>query len=342
MKNQIDQQVVDLAQQMINIPSITGDEMAMGEFLANYFRQLGMVVTKQEAATNRFNIFAHGEGHPNPSLIFNSHMDTVPPFFSAREDSEWIYGRGACDTKGIMAAILVAAQQLIEERITDFGVLLVVGEEVNHLGILAANQLKLTPDYLIVGEPTENSLILREKGSVKVKLTSQGRSCHSGYPQYGASAINPLVSALKELIDYPWPKDQERGETTLNVGTIQGGVAANVLAEQAEAVVMIRVSHSASEVLAVIDQITKQHEIEYQTILNSAPFSMDRLEGMPTGVVSFATDIPHFIHSGKTYLWGPGSIMHAHTAEEKIGKEEISQAVKTYIEMAKKLLISTD
>jgi acetylornithine deacetylase len=334
----INPEVVELTKQMINIPSVTGDELAIGEFLADYFAKLGMEVTKQEAAPQRYNIFAYSKEHPNPKVLFNSHIDTVPPHFEAREDSEWIYGRGACDTKGILAAILVTTKKLLHDGVKDFGILLVVGEEVNHLGILTANQLGLTPEHLIVGEPTENKLILREKGVVKVKLTSLGRCCHSGYPEHGASAIDPLIQTLKELIDYQWPGDEECGATTLNVGTIQGGVAANVLADRASAEVMVRVSHHADKVLQVIESTCKRYQIECETILKSDPFVMDNLKGFPTGVVSYATDTPHFQHEGKVYLWGPGSIMHAHTKDERIGKAEISQAVDIYTEIVNKLL----
>src|SRR5215470_12807696 len=145
----------DLALRLMNIPSITGTELEVGNFLASYLDGAGYRVDKQEVAPGRFNVMAYAG---TPRILFCTHIDTVPPVLDVRQDEAFLYGRGACDTKGIIAAMVNAGDRLRKSGIQDFGFLLVVGEETIGDGAKAANLLNWDTQFVIVGEPTGNKL----------------------------------------------------------------------------------------------------------------------------------------------------------------------------------------
>lgn len=326
----------ELACKLIDIPSLSGNEKPMSDFLALWLEQRGWVVRLQEVETNRYNLFAARPTHANPALIFNSHMDTVPPYFPAKIAGSLITGRGACDTKSIIAAQLLAGERLLADGVDDFGYLYVVGEEVDHSGIIKANDLHLNPQHFIVGEPTESKFASRQKGILRLAIDVKGQSGHSGYPHTGKSAVEPLICVLHDLIQYRWPADPMKGDTTVNIGKISGGIAANVIPDRARAEVMFRVSHSLSELKVTIEKIIADR-VPFKINLSSEPLDLCTLPGMEAAPVSFHTDIPYFDFSGKAYLWGPGSIIDAHTDHEKIDCTELSQAVDHYHTIAKRL-----
>ena len=266
-------------------------------------------------------------------MLFNSHLDTVPPYFAGTMDNTWIYGRGACDTKSLIAAQLIAAQDLVSQGIDDFGLLYVVGEEVDHCGMIKANELGLTPDYLIVGEPTESKLARRQKGLVKVRLELTGKAAHSGYPETGVSAIDPLLDVLEDLRAESWPSEAELGQTTMNIGLIGGGRAANVVPDKAFAEVMMRVVTNYKDIAARISEIVAGRA-KINMIAANDPCQLNTLEGFESVIVSFNTDIPYFKFNGKAFLWGAGSILDAHTAGEKVKIEDLEAAVGTYAQLA--------
>ena len=329
-------EVVDLAMTLIDIPSVSGEERAMADFLQSYLEPQGWQVVRQTQAPGRDNIYAFRPGR-QPKLIFNSHIDTVPPFFPATRDDTWIRGRGACDTKSLIAAQLLAARALVEEGHDEIGLLYVVGEEVDHCGMIKANELGLDPAYLIVGEPTESKLVRRQKGLLKVRLESRGKAAHSGYPHTGVSAVDPLLDVLDDLRHASWPSDAVLGETTLNIGILGGGRAANVVPDHAFAEVMIRVVTRQREVLEQFKQLVADR-VACRVIASNDPCELTTLEGYETVVVAFNTDIPYLKFNGKALLWGAGSILDAHTANEKIKIADLEQAVLVYRELANQCL----
>ncbi|MDP6959825.1 MAG: M20/M25/M40 family metallo-hydrolase, partial [Planctomycetota bacterium] len=141
-----------LLRQLIDIPSISGEEEAVGQFLQTLLANLGFEVQTQEVSPGRNNLLATRRGH-EPRILLCSHIDTVPPYVPFRETKDLIYGRGACDTKGVITSMLHAGKSLLMEGFQDFGYLFLVGEEVDHCGAIEARKLGLSPTACIVGEP---------------------------------------------------------------------------------------------------------------------------------------------------------------------------------------------
>ena len=321
--------VFELTRKLISIPSISGDEKAVAEFLANYLSEAGFEVELQEAVESRPNVYAR---RGDPEVVLSTHTDTVPPYVEFREDDEFIYGRGACDTKGIIAAMLKAAEALGQSNVTDFGLLFVVGEEAGSVGARVANAIPNRSRYLINGEPTESKLALGSKGALRVILKARGRAAHSAYPEMGESAIEKLLDVLDDLRGVELPCDETLGASTMNIGMINGGVAANVIPPDAEAELLFRVVTSNDSLKRIIEGVAGSRvEVEYT--FGCDPVFTEKLEGFETAVVAFTTDIPALSNWGKPLLFGPGSILDAHTAGEKISKRELVSAVDVYRRM---------
>lgn len=321
--------VLELTRKLISIPSISGDEKKVAEFLAEYLKAAGFEVELQEAAEGRPNVYAR---RGDPDVVLSTHTDTVPPYVEFREDDEFIYGRGACDTKGIIAAMLKAGEALIASEVTDFGLLFLVGEEAGSVGARVANSMPNRCRYLINGEPTESKLALGSKGALRVILRASGRAAHSAYPQMGESAIEKLLDVLNDLRRAELPLDETLGASTMNIGMIKGGVAANVIPPDAEAELMFRVVTSNESLKRIIEGVARSRvEIEYT--FGCDPVFTERLAGFETTVVAFTTDIPALTSWGKPLLFGPGSILDAHTPGERIAKQDIVRAVEAYRKM---------
>ncbi len=329
-------EVISLAVELINIESISGNENPMADWLEGYLKPRGWEVVRQTVAEGRDNVYAHRPGR-SPRLLFNSHIDTVPPFFPARVDETHIHGRGACDTKSLIAAQLLAAQDLIDEGRDDIGLLYVVGEEVDHIGMIKANELGLKPEFLIVGEPTESKLARRQKGILKLRLEARGTAGHSGYPHTGVSAIDPLLDVLQDLRRADWPAADTLGETTLNIGVIGGGRAANVIPDKAFAEALFRVVTSHEEILSAARRIAAGR-VDIAVTASNDPCELSLLDGYESAVVSFNTDIPYFEFDGKAFLYGAGSILDAHTAHERIAIKDLEGLAPTYRDLARACL----
>jgi acetylornithine deacetylase len=284
---------------------------------------------------NRDNVFVcWGE----PAVTLSTHTDTVPPFFPSNEDSEWIWGRGACDAKGIAAAMIAAAERLLAEGTRNFGLLFVVGEERNSAGAKAAAKTPRGSRFLINGEPTENRLALGCKGALRFEVTARGKLAHSAYPELGQSAIHTLLDVLQEIRGIALPQDGLLGRSTLNIGTIDGGRAPNVVADHAEAEVMFRTVGEPCALRQAV-AVATAGRAEAREVLHTPAIRLKPLEGLATTVVAFTTDIPTFDGAwGEPYLIGPGSIHVAHTAKERIAKKELSEAVEIYARMTRQLL----
>ena len=324
---------------LVDIESITGQEGAVGEFLHASLQELGKrtggTVERMKATAERFNVLAAWGA---PVVTLSTHMDTVPPFFPSREDEEFVWGRGACDAKGIIAAMIAAGEKLLGQGTRNFALLFVVGEERDSLGAHTAAKQGRGSKYLINGEPTENKLAIGSKGALRYEMVARGKLAHSAYPELGDSAIHKLLDVLEEIRRIPLPEDELLGKATLNVGTISGGRATNVVADQAEAELMFRV---VGEPNALREAMTKAAggRIELREALYTPPLRMEAVDGLPTTVVSFTTDIPNFRGAwGKPMLIGPGSIHLAHTAEERIAKKELREAVEIYAGLTVKLM----
>jgi acetylornithine deacetylase len=325
--------VFELTKTLISIPSVSGEERKVADYLADYLSKAGFEVDLQDAVEGRPNVYAR---RGDPDVVLSTHTDTVPPYFEFREDEEFIYGRGACDTKGIIAAMIKAAEGLMEANVTDFGLLFVVGEEAGSVGARVANSIPNRSRYLINGEPTESKLALGSKGALRAILRVRGRAAHSAYPERGESAIEKLLDVLNDLRRVELPHDDSLGASTMNIGMIKGGVAANVIPPEAEAELMFRVVASNDSLKRIIERVVHSRaEVEYT--FGCDPVFTERLDGFETTVVAFTTDIPALTNWGKPLLFGPGSILDAHTANEKISKRELVSAVDVYRQMVMSL-----
>jgi acetylornithine deacetylase len=332
--------VFELTRALVDIESTTGRELKVGDFLFERLRLVGAAhqgrVERIAAAPNRDNIFvAFGE----PTVTLSTHMDTVPPYFSASEDDTHVHGRGACDAKGIIAAMIAAAGSLLAGGVRNFALLFVVGEERDSLGAKAAARLKRGSRFLINGEPTENRLAIGSKGALRYELVAEGKLAHSAYPELGSSAIHSLLEALQDIRAFTLPVDPILGHSTLNVGLISGGRAPNVVADEASAEIMFRTVGDPAELRAQVSLAAAKHKINAREVLYTPAVHLSSLPGYATSVVAFTTDIPTFNGAwGQPFLVGPGSIHVAHTAHERILKSELTEAVEIYGRMVRQLL----
>src|SRR5713226_7015747 len=239
--------------------------------------------------SERFNVYAALPG-VTPDVVLSTHMDTVPPYFGCTEDDEFLYGRGTCDAKGIIAAQVAAADQLREAGVK-VGLLFVVGEERDSAGAQVANQFPKGSKFLINGEPTDNRLALASKGALRVELRAKGRMAHSAYPELGESAIDKLIAALHDVMALPLPVEPEIGPSTLNIGLIEGGRAPNVIADKAEAHILIRLVGPSDEIKSsILSTVGDRADVAFSLDL---PFvRMRKMDNLPTMIASFTTDIP--------------------------------------------------
>jgi acetylornithine deacetylase len=328
---------VQFTRRLIDIESITYNEGAVGSFLADFLAQRGFSIEKipVESDGERFNVYAGIKGQI-PDVVFSTHMDTVPPFIPSSEDHEFIYGRGACDAKGIIAAQIAAAERLRDSGVKA-GLLFVVGEERDSAGAKVANTQPKGSRFLINGEPTDNRLAIASKGALRAAIRARGKMAHSAYPELGESAIHKLVEALDRLLEVKLPVTEDIGPSTLNIGLLEGGRAPNVIADYAEAQILVRLVGPSEETRkAIEDAVAGFAEVEFTLEI---PFMrMRALDGLPTMVAAFTTDVPALTNWGEPLLLGPGSIHVAHTPHEKLAKRELLEAVDLYTKVAKRLV----
>ncbi|MEY3282256.1 MAG: hypothetical protein RIR86_269 [Acidobacteriota bacterium] len=321
----------------MSIDSTTWQEGAAGRWLRDFLSGAGFAVETQEVSGDRINVYAR---LGDPLVTFSSHIDTVPPYIPFREDDEKIYGRGACDAKGIVAAQVYAALRLKEEGVEDLGLLYVVGEEDGSDGARKANEIANRNRFLINGEPTESHQAIATKGALRVVIEASGRIAHSAYPELGESAIEKLLDALERIRRHQWPVDAELGPTTYNIGTITGGRKPNVVPDAASSEVMFRTVFPPDQLLELVRELAGE-QVEVKRGFSIPPVRthiVPDLDQVPTSVVRFATDIPCLTRWGTPILFGPGSIHDAHTRHEFINKSELLEAVETYAKMGRILL----
>lgn len=327
--------LIALTRQLVHIESTTGKEAVVGDFLYEHLTALGYQTRRMPVEPGRFNVFAVPPEHSNPVVVLSTHMDTVPPYVPPRVEGNKLFGRGACDAKGIIAAQIEAAERLRKDNIA-VGLLFVVGEERDSLGAMVANQQAPGSRFLINGEPTENRLAIASKGALRVEVTARGKLAHSAYPELGESAIEKLLDALERLRAMKLPKDREIGPCTMNIGVIEGGQAPNVIADRAKAHLLYRlVGPSAPLKKKIIAAVGRLAKVEF---VLEIPFQrFRRIEGLKTMVAAFTTDVPKLSKWGEPVLLGPGSIHVAHTEHEFITKKDLEDAVELYVRIAQNL-----
>jgi acetylornithine deacetylase len=319
-----------LTRQLIDIPSPSDHELEVGNFLHDYLASLGYACRKHAVAENRFNVYASAGGRPR--VVINSHIDTVPPWFGSREDDEFIHGRGACDTKGVIAAMIAAGERLRSGNHRDFAFLFVVGEETDSIGAKTANVefAGLGSEYVLVGEPTESLFARASKGALTAFVRFEGIAAHSAYPDRGDSAIMKMVRAITALNHEDWGSHIVLGPATMNVGVVRGGEKPNIIAGSAECELMFRTVGDPEDVRTKLEEVVGRFGGAVTLTRGNAPQFMVVPEGAPETVVAFNTDVPHLGNLGKPLLFGPGSILDAHGADERIRKRDLLEAVSTY------------
>jgi acetylornithine deacetylase len=328
--------IFKFTRELMEIESISWNEGAAGRWLRDYLSNAGFEVTTQTVTDDRINVLAR---IGDPRVTFSSHIDTVPPYIPFSEDDENIYGRGACDAKGVIAAQVFAAKKLRDEGVANIGMLYVVGEEDGSDGARAANVIPNSNRFLINGEPTESHQGIATKGALRVVIEARGRTAHSAYPELGESAIEKLIDILDDIRRFDWPVDAELGPTTYNIGTISGGRKPNVVPDFASSEVMFRTITHPDELFELVTEVVAgRAEVKRGFWLPTVHTHTVKGMNIPTSVVSFATDIPSLTNWGTPLLFGPGSIHDAHTSHEYIAKQDLLNAVDTYVQMARTLL----
>jgi acetylornithine deacetylase len=323
--------VLDFAREFIDIDSTTGREGEAGRWLTSRLRGLGYTVSEQPVADDRFNVLATVDP---PRVMFSTHYDCVPPFFGSSVRDGRLYGRGACDAKGILAAQVAAAERLRARGERRVGLLYVVGEERGSDGAKVANPAALGSKFLINGEPTDNRLGAATRGVLRLRLHASGRAAHSSAPELGESAIDKLLDALMFLRTIELPSDPVIGPTYYTIGLMEGGIAPNVIPPMAWAEALFRTSRPADEVLRCVQSLTRFVRLE--EVLRVPDVRLRTFDGLgiETAVFPFATDIPFLTNWGTPLLFGPGSFHVAHTSEEHVRIAEMEEAVGKYVQIA--------
>jgi acetylornithine deacetylase len=334
---------IRLTRELVEIESTTYHEGAVGDFLAGFLEDRDWEVEKtpvpqpaeSRTAGDRWNVYAGTRGQ-QPDLVFSTHMDTVPPHIPFSEDAEFMYGRGVSDAKGIIAAQVAAAEILRADGFR-IGLLFVSGEERDSAGAIVANESPRGSRFLVNGEPTDNRLALASKGALRAVFKATGKMGHSAYPELGDSAIHKLVEVMAKLLAMELPTTEDVGPSTLNVGLINGGHAPNVIADKAEAQVLIRLVGDSGPIrAAILEAAAGLAEVDFTLEI---PFVRLRaVDGLPTMIAKFTTDIPKLSNWGEPLLLGPGNIHVAHTPYEKLAKAELFEAIELYVRVAKQLL----
>lgn len=325
---------IELTKTLVGIPSITGSEEEILVYLEGILQSIGLDTKRQLIEEHRWNLYAGWAR--NPTVVFCTHVDTVPPYIPPRCNDTHIFGRGSCDTKGIIASMICAGKRLIDEG-EHPAFLFVVGEETDSIGAKTVAKSGVRVPFIIVGEPTDNVLARGHKGVLSYTLRTTGRAAHSAYPEMGHSAIEKLLDIIARIRNHNWGHDPLFGDATLNIGVVQGGTAMNVFAPDATAQIIHRLVDDAELRKSELEELVRgQAEIQFHS--TAQPQRLHVLPGFEVKTVHFGTDIPYLSSVGTCLLLGPGSIHDAHTPDEKISLGEIETAVNLYCKLYHQLM----
>ncbi len=324
---------IAILERWLNTESISGNESQFLEILEDHLSGLGYQCSRQPISEHRWNLLA--VGRTAPVFLYSTHVDTVPPFLPVVVEEDRIKGRGACDTKGGIYAMIEAGEKLKAEGKDAFGYLFVVGEEVDHCGAKKAPEIEIDVSRIILCEPTLNNVVSAQKGMIKLILDAKGIAAHSAYPEKGESAVHKLLNFLAAVDNHTWPTHDLLGPTTINVGVIEGGVAANVFAPSANAQVLVRTVSETEPLLAEFQKMAQDADIQIEVPASNDPVFFDPPEGFPTKVVAFNTDATYLNPMAPIWLVGPGDIEDAHSVNEYISFTQIEEGIDTYYRLGR-------
>lgn len=317
--------MLDFLLKILEIDSTSGKEETVADFIASNFKPAGAEVEIQKIPNGKKNVFFKWG---NPEIIFCSHLDTVPPYIPPVMENGVIKGRGSCDAKGQIAAMYETCLQMEKEGKTNYGLLMLAGEEVGSYGAIEANKLIKGCKYVVVGEPTENKMIDAGKGNIMMEVSIKGKSCHSGYPQNGDNAIERMRMFLNCLAEFKFVRDDVLGETTYNIGMLHSDNAHNVVSDSVKFKIFFRTTFATHDSLIDVIKNIADENTEINFIYGDKPIKFHTLAGFENAIVSYGSDAPELYNLGRRLLYGPGSILVAHTENEFIKIDDLEKAVK--------------
>lgn len=353
---------IELFRDILNIDSTSGNEGVLADFLEQRLLSPGCTVQRYDVGDGTCNLlFSWG----TPEVVFCSHLDTVPPYIPPVFDDESVHGRGSCDAKGQIFAMYEACRVLESKGYDGFGLLLLAGEETGSFGAKAFRDQHPGAEWVIVGEPTDNCMASASKGTKSFEVSFEGKAFHSGYPQYGVSAVemfNDFVNALRSIV---FPKDDILGETTWNIGRLVSDNPQNIISDRLSCRVYFRTTFESDEMVCNVmknmagedaklrfgrrrvqdgsDIVSKdvarwQRSMRVKAFGGDAPIRYEVLDGFISKPVAFGSDAPQLTNFRKKILCGPGSILVAHRPEEHILLSDISRAIENYVRIYETLI----
>jgi acetylornithine deacetylase/succinyl-diaminopimelate desuccinylase family protein len=367
--------LIELLRSLVRIPSVNplltdnpliGTEKPMAEALAEHLDARGFRIEWHEVISGRPNVVGRfGPDAPKRSLLIESHIDTqgiqgmtVPPFEGVSRDGR-IYGRGACDTKGPMAAALWALSPALLDRVASAGVQIIyvgaIGEEKGNVGAEQLVDLGIGADEALVLEPTELAIVHAHKGTLWYELEVLGRAAHGSNPDEGVSAIRGMARAMEEIereIDAARHihRDTALGAPTVNIGLIRGGSSINIVPDRCVVEVdrrtvpgedNARILEDLRAKLTRLQALGAIHAWRLTPIKDGAPFHTGAdtplIRRLAAGCAALGVD-PHVAGAAwysdagplsrtcrEIAVFGPGSIRQAHTADEYIDVAELQR-----------------
>ena len=319
----------------LSIDSTSGKERKVAEWLSETLPGMFPAANRPVLRVNEV-----GDGTLNllltwgkPRIVFCSHLDTVPPYIPPTFLESVIKGRGSCDAKGQVFAMVTACQRLAEEGKTDFGLLLLAGEETGSWGAKAFAKTDFRAPYLVVGEPTDNCMVSASKGTKSFDLKFTGEAFHSGYPQYGVSAVDLFVDFVNKLRAKDFGLDPVLGETTWNIGLVHSDNPQNILSPELTCRIYFRTTFVSDE--AVCNWMANLGPASGRLTVTprggDTPATYWTVEGLPSKPVAFGSDAPHLKNFTHKAICGPGSITVAHRDDEHVLIAELEKAVEQYL-----------
>ena len=317
--------MIEFLLDILRFDSTSRSENELAKYIAGKYKPIDAELEIQETGEKRLNVFfKYGE----PKIIFCSHLDTVPHYIPPVYNREIISGRGSCDAKGQLAYLFEVFKQLHSEGFTDIGMLMVSGEEDGSQGAIKANETLKNCDLIIIGEPTENKFIKASKGNLLVKAIFKGKSCHSGYPYKGDSSFERMLLFFEKLKLINFETDPVLGDTTYNTGKVESDNAPNVIPDSSKCKIFFRTTFKTDKLLKEKLYEIKDDMTELEFLYGDEPMNFYTPKGFETEIASFGTDAPAFINVKNKILYGPGSILDAHTNNEYVKVKDLYKAVE--------------